>query len=98
MLERAAPLHDVGKVGMPDTILLKRGPLTPGELEIIRTHATMGARILSGSRVPLLRMAEEIALDASRALGRRGLSRRPHGAPGSPPPAASSRWPTRSTR
>jgi putative two-component system response regulator len=62
MLERAAALHDVGKVGIPDTILLKRGPLTSGEHKIIRTHTTVGARILSGSRAPLLRMAEAIAL------------------------------------
>ena len=62
MIERAAPLHDVGKVGVPDAILLKPAQLSPGELDIIRTHPAMGARILSGSRVPLLRMAEEIAL------------------------------------
>jgi putative two-component system response regulator len=62
MIERAAPLHDVGKVGVPDAILLKPGPLSPAEFDIIRTHAIMGAKILSGSRVPLLRMAEEIAL------------------------------------
>jgi putative two-component system response regulator len=62
MIERAAPLHDVGKVGVPDAILLKPGPLSPAEFDIIKTHAIMGARILSGSRVPLLRMAEEIAL------------------------------------
>jgi putative two-component system response regulator len=61
MIERAAPLHDVGKVGVPDAILLKPGPLSPGEFDIIKTHAIMGAKILSGSRVPLLRMAEEIA-------------------------------------
>ncbi|HEY8548841.1 MAG TPA: HD domain-containing phosphohydrolase [Vicinamibacterales bacterium] len=61
MIERAAPLHDVGKVGVPDAILLKPAPLSPGEFDIIKTHAAMGARILSGSRVPLLRMAEEIA-------------------------------------
>ncbi len=61
MIERAAPLHDVGKVGVPDAILLKPAPLSPGEFEIIKTHAVMGARILSGSKVPLLRTAEEIA-------------------------------------
>ncbi len=61
MIERAAPLHDVGKVGVPDAILLKPSKLAAGELDIIRTHPAMGARILSGSRVPLLRMAEEIA-------------------------------------
>ncbi len=60
-IERAAALHDVGKVGVPDAILLKPGGLVPAEFDIIKTHAVMGARILSGSRVPLLRMAEEIA-------------------------------------
>jgi putative two-component system response regulator len=62
MIERAAALHDVGKVGVPDAILLKPGPLTPGEIEIMRTHAVVGAKILSNSRAPLLRMAEAIAL------------------------------------
>jgi len=62
MLERAAPLHDVGKVGIPDAILLKPGRLTTEEFEIIKTHTTIGARILSGSHFPLLQMAEEIAL------------------------------------
>jgi putative two-component system response regulator len=62
MIERAAPLHDVGKVGVPDAILLKPGALSPAEFDIIKTHANMGSKILSGSRVPLLRMAEEIAL------------------------------------
>jgi putative two-component system response regulator len=62
MIERAAALHDVGKVGVPDAILLKPGPLTPAEIEIMRTHAVVGAKILSNSRAPLLRMAEAIAL------------------------------------
>jgi putative two-component system response regulator len=62
MIERAAALHDVGKVGVPDAILLKPGPLTPAEVEIMRTHAVVGAKILSNSRAPLLRMAEAIAL------------------------------------
>ncbi len=62
MIERAAALHDVGKVGVPDAILLKPGPLTPGEIEIMRTHTVVGAKILSNSRAPLLRMAEAIAL------------------------------------
>lgn len=62
MLGWAATLHDVGKIGIPDQILLKPGRLTPAEFDIIRTHTTIGARILSGSRFPLLQMAEEIAL------------------------------------
>jgi len=62
LIRRAAPLHDVGKIGIPDYILLKPGRLTPEEFDVIKTHATIGARILSGGRFPLLRLAEEIAL------------------------------------
>jgi putative two-component system response regulator len=62
LIRRAAPLHDVGKIGVPDHILLKPGRLTPEEFEVIRTHTNIGARILSGSRFPLLQMAEQIAL------------------------------------
>jgi PAS domain S-box-containing protein/putative nucleotidyltransferase with HDIG domain len=61
LIRHAAPLHDVGKVGIPDSILLKPGKLTPEEFEIIRGHAAAGARILSGSKSDLLIFAEEIA-------------------------------------
>jgi putative two-component system response regulator len=61
LIRRAAPLHDVGKIGIPDAILLKLGKLTPSEFELVKTHTTIGARILSGSRFPILRLAEEIA-------------------------------------
>ena len=61
LIRRAAPLHDVGKIGIPDTILLKLGKLTEDEFEVVKTHTTIGARILSGSRFPILRLAEEIA-------------------------------------
>jgi response regulator RpfG family c-di-GMP phosphodiesterase len=61
LIRRAAELHDVGKIGVPDTILMKMGKLTPEEFEIIKTHTVIGARILSGGRFPLLRLAEEIA-------------------------------------
>ena len=61
LIRRAAPLHDVGKIGIPDAILLKLGKLTPAEFELVKTHTTIGARILSGSAFALLRMAEEIA-------------------------------------
>lgn len=46
-LTAAAPLHDVGKVGVPDSILLKPGPLTPDEFEVVKTHAVIGANTLS---------------------------------------------------
>jgi PAS domain S-box-containing protein len=62
LIRHAAPLHDVGKVGMPDSILLKPGKLSPEEFEIVRGHAAAGARILSGSSSDLLKLAEEIAL------------------------------------
>ena len=58
----AAPMHDVGKIGIPDTILLKPGRLTREEFDVIKTHTTIGAAILDGSDVPLLQTAREIAL------------------------------------
>lgn len=62
LISRAAPLHDLGKVGIPDTVLLKNGPLTVTEFAVIRMHTVIGAEILSGSSVPLLMTAEQIAL------------------------------------
>lgn len=61
LIRRAAPLHDVGKIGIPDKILLKPGKLTTEEFALVKTHTAIGARILSGSRFPILRLAEEIA-------------------------------------
>lgn len=61
VMRRAAPLHDVGKIGVPDSVLLKPGRLSAEEFATIKTHTTIGARILGGSRVPLLVRAEEIA-------------------------------------
>jgi putative two-component system response regulator len=61
LIRRAAPLHDVGKIGIPDSILLKLGKLTAAEFDLVKTHTAIGARILSGSRFPILRLAEEIA-------------------------------------
>ena len=61
LIARGAPLHDVGKIGVPDTILLKMGKLTTEEFEVVKTHTAIGARILSGGKFPLLRLAEEIA-------------------------------------
>src|SRR3972149_4848133 len=59
LIGRAAPLHDVGKIGIPDAILLKPGRLTIEEFEIMKTHTTIGAEILAGSRFPLLQLAQE---------------------------------------
>ena len=61
LIRRAAPLHDVGKIGVPDTILMKLGKLTAEEFDVVKTHTVIGARILSGGKFPLLRLAEEIA-------------------------------------
>jgi putative two-component system response regulator len=57
----AAPLHDIGKIAIPDAILLKPGRLTPQEFEALKTHPVVGARILGGSRSRLLQVASEIA-------------------------------------
>jgi len=61
-IRSAAPLHDVGKVGVPDRILLKPGRLTAAEFELMKSHTMIGAEILAGSTWPVLRLAEEIAL------------------------------------
>jgi putative two-component system response regulator len=55
------PLHDVGKIAIPDRILLKPGPLTPEEWDVMKTHAIIGGEILSGGDSSFLKMAEEIA-------------------------------------
>ncbi len=62
MLLRAARLHDVGKITIPDGILMKPGKLTPEEYAVVKRHAEAGAELLSGSRSPLIRLAEQIAL------------------------------------
>jgi len=62
MLRLAAPMHDVGKIGVPDSILMKPGKLTGGEFEIMKTHTTIGGKILEGSRLALVNMAQAIAL------------------------------------
>jgi putative two-component system response regulator len=61
VLLRAAPLHDIGKIGVPDAILLKRSALTPEEFALMRAHTTIGAQILSGSEFAILQTAEQIA-------------------------------------
>lgn len=58
----AARLHDIGKIGLSDSILMKPGPLAPAEFLAQEKHTLMGANILAGSRFPVLRLAEEIAL------------------------------------
>lgn len=58
----AAPMHDVGKIGIPDSILQKAGRLTGSEFEIMKTHTVIGANMLSDQRSPLLKMAHIIAM------------------------------------
>jgi putative two-component system response regulator len=62
LIRRAAPLHDVGKIGIPDGILLKPGKLTSDEYSQIKLHTDIGKIILSGSSFPILQLAETIAL------------------------------------
>ena len=57
----AAPMHDIGKIGIPDSILLKPGPLTDEEWKVMRRHSYMGKKILEGSDSPVIQLAEEIA-------------------------------------
>ncbi|MBS1133664.1 MAG: hypothetical protein H6R02_805 [Burkholderiaceae bacterium] len=61
LIDLAARLHDIGKLVVPDAILLKPGKLTPGEREIMQTHTTAGADILAKSNIPQMHIAEEIA-------------------------------------
>ncbi len=57
-----APMHDIGKIGIPDAILLKKGKLSNEEFEIIKTHTIIGAKILDGSNSEILQMAQQIAI------------------------------------
>jgi len=62
LLLNASPMHDIGKIGIPDHILLKPGKFEPDEWEIMKTHTVIGANILSGGGSDLLDMASEIAI------------------------------------
>ncbi|MEO8802613.1 MAG: DUF3369 domain-containing protein [Rudaea sp.] len=61
-LRLASPLHDIGKIGIPDSVLNKPGAHSAEEATIMRTHAELGARLLSGSKRPIMKVAAEIAL------------------------------------
>ena len=61
VIARAAPLHDVGKIGVPDQILLKPGKLTPEEYQLMQQHSSIGAEILAGGRSSLIQMAADVA-------------------------------------
>ncbi|MBW3628663.1 MAG: response regulator [Gemmatimonadetes bacterium] len=85
LIHRAAPLHDVGKIGIPDAILLKPGRLTPDEFEVVKMHPSIGARILTGSRSEYLAVAEQIALGHHERWDGMGY---PHGVAGDEIPLA----------
>jgi HD-GYP domain-containing protein (c-di-GMP phosphodiesterase class II) len=78
-LRMAARLHDIGKIGIPDLIMLKPAKLSVEEFDRIKTHTTIGAQILSGGKTPLLRMAETIALTHHERWDGKGY---PHGLSG----------------
>jgi putative two-component system response regulator len=61
-IAHASAMHDIGKIGIPDSVLLKPASLDPTEWELMQTHTTLGASVLSGSRSALIRLAETIAL------------------------------------
>ncbi len=62
MLELAAPMHDTGKIGIPDSVLKKPGKLAPREWEIMKTHSALGHGILSKSDAPIFHMAADVAI------------------------------------
>jgi putative two-component system response regulator len=82
----AVPMHDVGKIGIPDRILTKPGELEPDEWEIMKQHTTIGARILEGSTIEFIKLAEVIALTHHEKWDGSGY---PHGLSGTSIPLAS---------
>jgi response regulator RpfG family c-di-GMP phosphodiesterase len=81
LMRLASPMHDVGKIGIPDSILLKPGKLSAEEFEIMKTHTLLGYQILKGSSRPIMQAAAVIAHEHHerwngsgypRGLGRRG--------------------------
>jgi len=62
LILNASPMHDIGKIGIPDNILLKPGKFEPHEWEIMKTHAAIGGKLLDGDDSELMRMAREIAV------------------------------------
>lgn len=84
-IELAAPMHDIGKVGIPDSILLKPGRLTAAEWEVMRRHTIIGYDILKDSPSPFLRLGAEIALSHHERFDGKGY---PHGIAGEDIPLA----------
>ena len=74
-IEVAAPLHDIGKIAVPDRILRKEGPLAPDEMETMREHARVGHEILKDSPSPYLNMGASIALTHHESWDGKGYPR-----------------------
>ncbi|MBV8046781.1 MAG: response regulator [Paludibacterium sp.] len=85
LLEMAAPMHDTGKIGIPDVILKKPGKLTDEEWVVMRSHAQIGYDILSRSDAPIFQLAAEVALSHHEKWDGSGY---PHGARGEAIPAS----------
>ncbi|MFA7300463.1 MAG: HD domain-containing phosphohydrolase, partial [Sideroxydans sp.] len=79
LIEIAAPMHDIGKIGIPDNILLKPGKLTPQEYEVIKQHPIIGHRMLHDSRSKFITLAAEISLGHHEKFDGSGY---PHGLAG----------------
>ena len=79
LLRGAAPMHDVGKIGIPAEVLRKPGPLTLEERTLVNKHPSLGAQILGQARTPLLCLAAEVALTHHERFGGGGY---PHGLAG----------------
>lgn len=75
-IRRAAPLHDIGKLAVPDSILLKPGPLTVDEMALMEQHSMIGALLLAGLPFPVTRLAAEVALTHHERWDGAGYPRR----------------------
>jgi putative two-component system response regulator len=76
MLRHGAPMHDIGKIGIPDSVLKKPGALTPEERAVMNGHAQLGAEILGRSQIPLFQLAAEIAMTHHERYDGTGYPRR----------------------
>ena len=85
LMRMAAPMHDVGKIGIPDAVLRKPGRLTVAEFEVMKRHTTIGADMLAGSSSPILQLASSIALCHHERWNGTGY---PHGITGEAIPEA----------